>query len=127
MEVKLFIQLYYFLFLQEEQEKDFEDGEVLVETEPIRYELTVIRYNMDRKNIANKEKILGSTLLKNENPYAATIDTMMAYESNYSLYWGQGKAILKGLPTIIRHQNGSLMEEIKWGIPEFEERKDVYK
>jgi hypothetical protein len=65
--------------------------------------------------------------MRNEDMDSAKVDTMIAYDANYSMYWGQGRAILRGLPTIVRLANGTLLEEIKWGIPETEERKDVYR
>lgn len=54
---------------------------------------------------------------------AMNVDTVLAYDSEYSLYWGQGKNTLKGLTTSIRLADGLI--QIKWGIPEQEDRKDV--
>lgn len=72
-------------------------------------------------------KELGSATLKNDqSQYTAKVDTVVAYDNLVSMYWGQGRAMLKGLNTIIRLPNGN-REEIKWGIPFTEERKDVYK
>lgn len=54
------------------------------------------------------------------------METVVAYDFVFSTYWGQGRAMLKGLNTTVRLPNGNL-EEIQWGIKFQEEHKDVYR
>lgn len=98
-----------------------------METEPISYELQNVKYNYNRQKIYKKPKILATTVLRNPGGTPTKVDSALAYDSEYSSYWGQGKAILKGLTTIIRNTNGSILTEIKWGTDEKEERNDVYR
>ncbi|XP_054281994.1 protein unzipped-like isoform X2 [Macrosteles quadrilineatus] len=108
-------------------EKDYHEGEILVESEPTNYEITSMKFTEKRRKESRTLKELGSATLKNDqSQYTAKVDTVVAYDNLVSMYWGQGRAMLKGLNTIIRLPNGN-REEIKWGIPFTEERKDVYK
>nr|CAD7205185.1 unnamed protein product [Timema douglasi] len=112
---------------QNNEEQDFTDGEVLVEIEPVRYELTGLKFNLWRKRLMRRLVTLTNNTLRNgAATVAVNVDMALAYDSEYSLYWGQGKAILKGLPTTVRLANGTLVGEIKWGLPEVEERKDLF-
>lgn len=99
-----------------------------METEPISYELTGLKFNNFRKKVKRHPCILGQAVLKNEaSDGPMQVDTVIAYETNYSMYWGQGKAMLTGLPTIIRPNSTVIRDDIKWGIQETEDHKDVHK
>lgn len=105
----------------------FSDGEVLVETEPIRYELANIKYNEVRRKVQRRPTVLATTILRNEEQRTVTLDSALAYDSEYSSSWGQVRSVLKGLPTTVRNLNGSLLTEIKWGLADNEDRKDVFR
>lgn len=109
------------------QEEEVEDGEILVETEPIRYELAIQSFTLRRKKSQQTTKALGETTLKNSGSSPMKVDAVIGYEEQYSLYWGQGKALLRGLPTTIRLPDGTIFENIQWGVPENEERKNLYR
>jgi hypothetical protein len=114
--------------MQNGDEEEFSDGEVLVETEPVRYELMSLKFDPWRTKVVRKPRVLATSVLSNAGAsFPIRVDSALAYDSEYSLYWGQGKAILKGLPTTVRSANGTLIGDVKWGIPENEERKDVYR
>lgn len=101
---------------------------MLVETEPVRYELTNVILDQRRRRPLRKPQVLASNVLSNAGAtFPVHVDSALAYDSEYSLYWGQGKAILKGLPTSVRFANGTLIGDFKWGIPETEQRKNVYR
>jgi hypothetical protein len=115
-------------FSQNGKAQHFADGEVLVETEPVRYELMSLQFEEWRERVLRKPQVLASTVLSNAAAtFLVHVDSALAYDSEYSVYWGQGKAILKGLPTSVRFANGTLIGDFKWGIPEMEQRKDVYR
>jgi len=78
--------------------------------------------------VVRRREQLATTILRNPDPYRTNkLDSVLAYDSQYSNSWGQVRSILKGLPTTVRNTNGSLYNEMKWGLPENEDRKDVYK
>jgi hypothetical protein len=81
-----------------------------------------------RKRVSRKPRVLASNVLSNAAAaFPFHVDSALAYNSEYSLYWGQGKAILKGLPTSVRFANGTLIGDFKWGISEMEQRENVYR
>lgn len=107
------------MFLQDEKEEEYEDGEVLIETEPIRYELNGIKFNEAKKVVNKSPVVLGEATLANNGNKAGKIDTVIGYDDNTTVYWGQVKAMLKGLRTIIRvSSDANVLEEIEWGIPQ---------
>jgi hypothetical protein len=114
--------------MQNGDKEEFSDGEVLVETEPVSYDLMSLKFDLGRRRVVRKPRVLATSVLSNAGAtFPVRVDSALAYDSEYSLYWGQGKAILKGLPTTVRFANGTLIGDVKWGIPENEERKDVHR
>jgi hypothetical protein len=108
--------------------QEFSDGEVLVETEPVRYELTGLSFELWRRRQVRKPRVLATSVLQNAGAtFPVNVDSALAYDSEYSVYWGQGKAILKGLPTTVRFTNGTLIGDVRWGMSETEKREDVYR
>jgi hypothetical protein len=108
--------------------QEFSDGEVLVEIEPLRYELTGLKFDLWRKRQERTPLVLATTVLSNAGAtFPANVDSILAYESKYSLYWGQGKAILRGLPTTVRFANGTLIGDVRWGMPDTEDRQNVHR
>ena len=98
-----------------------------METEPIRYELNSVKLNTnkirEKKRVA---KVLGSATLKNTGSQPGVIAEAFTYSYNYTQYWGQGHAILKGLDTSITLQNKTKLPDIAWGISETKPRVEVY-
>ncbi|KAK9301088.1 hypothetical protein QLX08_006427 [Tetragonisca angustula] len=102
-------------------------GDVLVETEPIYYDLTRVKLNWPKKRVIKRTPIiLGKTTFANKGPEAANMAQAFTYEYKYSMYWGQGHAILKGLNTSITLTNGTALPKIMWGTKETNNRTDVY-
>ncbi|XP_014283808.1 protein unzipped [Halyomorpha halys] len=115
---------------EEGKEQDFTEGEILIETEPIRYELTNIKFttiNNNKKAVKKQPIDLGKTTLENIQNISGKVDMVIGFDANSSVYWGQGKAMLKGLTTVIRNSTSNHLEEIKWGISEDENRQNVHK
>jgi len=99
-----------------------------VETEPVRYELMGLQFDKWRKRVLKKPRVLASNVLSNAAvPFPVHVESALVYESEYRLYWGRDKAILKGLPTSVRFANGTMIGDFKWGILELEQRKDFYR
>lgn len=110
---------------QTNKELSFEDGEVLVETEPISYEIRSIR--PDRSSPARypkKERVLGEAILKNEENGLQRVDSVISYEYTYSLFWGKGHGLLTGLPFKVFFSNNSQIDG-QWAIPKKEKKVEV--
>lgn len=43
------------------------DGEILVETEPKLYDLTVTDFNYKRQKVSRSHRVLGAAVLRNDN------------------------------------------------------------
>ncbi|XP_066596434.1 protein unzipped isoform X2 [Prorops nasuta] len=103
-----------------------EEGEVLVETEPIRYELLPVKLDWSKKRIVKqKAQIMEEATISNTGFAPAVMAEAFAFNYNYSMYWGQGHAILKGLNTSISLHNGTTLPNIVWGTEERENRTAV--
>lgn len=116
----------YSIVDQNDEQLEYEDGEILVETEPIGYEVTGIKLDYSRKRSNQDSVVLGSVVLKNEygSEEVDRVDAVISYRYNYTLYWGHGHGLLTGLPVVIRLQNGSTLRE-QWGVPKTVEKLDT--
>lgn len=70
--------------------------------------------------------IFDNATIVNNGPEAAKMAKAFTYTYNYSMYWGQGHAILKGLNTSIILMNETTLPQIMWGIKETSTRTDAY-
>lgn len=103
-----------------------ESGQILVETEPFSYALNSVKLNFIKKREKKRERrMLGTATLTNTGSEAGKVDEAFTYSYNYTQYWGQGHAILKGLNTSITLLNKTKLPDIVWGIPESKVQVDV--
>lgn len=117
-----------YFFFKDKQEKEIIIGQLLIESEPVRYELNNVKYTVFRRKVKKEKKLLAFSILRNTEMRPLNVDSALAYNSTYFSYWGQGNAMLKGLDTVIRNATtGKIITEIEWGIEEEEERKDIYR
>ncbi|KAK0082720.1 hypothetical protein PV325_009933 [Microctonus aethiopoides] len=109
-------------------EESVTEGEILVETEPIYYELKSIKSNLVRKRVNKLEpKILGEATISNSRNEPAKLAEAFGYSYKYFSYWGQGHGMIKALNTSITLDNGTRLYDIAWGIDgEPQERTGVY-
>lgn len=116
------------LFLyQDGTEAIAKSGDVLVETEPIHYDLTRVKLTWPKKRVIKRApRILGDATIANNGQEAANMAKAFGYAYKYLVYWGQGHAILKGLNTSITLTNGTVLPKIMWGTLETSNRTDVY-
>lgn len=110
---------------QNNKELSFEDGEILVETEPISYEIKSIRADRSTPSrYPKKDKILGETILKNEEEGLQRVDSVITYEYTYSLIWGRGHGLLTGLPFKVFFPNNTHIDG-RWAMPKTENKVEV--
>ncbi|XP_012176387.1 protein unzipped isoform X1 [Bombus terrestris] len=108
-------------------EETAKDGDVLVETEPTSYDLENVKLNWPKMRVVNRTSLeLDNATIINDGTENATIAKAFGYKYKYSIYWGQGHAILKGLNTLIKLTNGTALSNIMWGTKETSNNTDIY-
>lgn len=107
----------YHLVDEKNNELNYEDGQLLVETEPIAYEFKSIKFKRTGRRFPKKKLALAHTVLKNDETGLQKAESVMDYRYNYFLSWGKGHGILKGLPFSVFLNNGSKIEGM-WGLAE---------
>ncbi|XP_060516606.1 protein unzipped [Cylas formicarius] len=114
----------FHLVEQNNNEISYEDGEILVETEPIAYEFRNIKFLRSSRRFPKKKRVLAHAILKNEEDGLQRVESVMSYNYTYSLNWGKGHGIQVGLPYTVFLPNGSQILG-KWGILEKEEKVET--
>jgi len=114
--------------LQKGEEESAKSGELLVEAEPIRYELGSVKLNWSkRRDIKRVPRILSEATIVNRGAEPANLAEACVYNYKYSVYWGRRHAILNGLSTTITLINGTSLPNITWGTRDDENRTEAYK
>ncbi|KAH8257643.1 hypothetical protein KR038_004246 [Drosophila bunnanda] len=110
--------------IENEREKYYVDGEVLVETEPFRYELRDIK--LDRLRTERRENLteLATRRLENLGDKYSTVETVLSYSFDYKQNWGNHEGVARGLPTKIFEKDVPVPAEINWGLKHGEKRSE---
>ncbi|KAL6260215.1 hypothetical protein P5V15_007750 [Pogonomyrmex californicus] len=116
------------VFVNEDgREESAKSGDLLVETEPIRYELSAVKLNWPKKrDIKRVPRVLSEVTIVNRGAEAANLAEACVYTYKYAVYWGRRHAILNGLSTTITLMNGTSLPNITWGTRDEENRTEVY-
>jgi len=113
---------------QNGKEESAKFGELLVETEPIRYELSAVKLNWYKKrDIKRVPRVLNEATIINREAEPVKLAEACVYKYKYTVYWGRRHAILNGLSTTITLINGTSLPNITWGMRHEENRTEVYK
>ncbi|XP_039481558.1 protein unzipped [Drosophila santomea] len=110
--------------IEAEREKYYDDGEVLVETEPFRYELRDIKLDRLRTDIQENMTELVTRRLENLEDKYSTVETILSYTFNYNQYWGSHEGVARGLPTKIFEKDEAVPAEINWALKHTEKRSE---
>lgn len=110
--------------IESQREKYYDDGEVLVETEPFRYELRDIK--LDRLRTETQENLteLVTRKLENLEDKYSTVETILSYSFDYNQYWGSHEGVARGLPTKIFEKDVSVPAEIYWALKHTERKSE---
>ncbi|KAK2717351.1 protein unzipped-like isoform X2 [Artemia franciscana] len=85
--------------------KETTEGEILVETEPIAYEITDFKYTSGTtklKILVDEEVLLDEATLSNEeSDSTSTVSTIVSYDIPYKVYLAHVRGLVKGLNTTI--------------------------
>lgn len=111
---------------QGDREVEYNDGEILVETEPVRYELRQIKMDKFRTQIQRNTTELASTVLANLETMSNLVETVITYDYDRVEYWGTHDGIARGLETSV-YETGKFPSEINWGLKVTEKVIEVYR
>ncbi|CAG9831397.1 unnamed protein product [Diabrotica balteata] len=114
----------FFVVDQNNIEIPYEDGEILVETEPKSYELKNITYARTNKRHPKKQRILGHAVLKNEETTFQKVESVISFSYHYNLFWGKGHGLSTGLPLLVNLPKGPQLKG-SWALPHEEEKTEV--
>nr|CAI5841631.1 unnamed protein product [Callosobruchus analis] len=102
-----------------------EDGEILVEMEPVSYELKGIRFSKVKRGKHHRTQLeLGHTILKNEEEGLQRVDSVISYTYQYRVEWVKGHGLITGLPITVYAPDGSRLEGVA-NVPKEENRTEV--
>ncbi|CAD7089199.1 unnamed protein product [Hermetia illucens] len=105
-------------------EKEYEDGEILVEIEPVRYELREIKIDKWRTDIKVNQTYLGSAVLSNTDDLPRLVETVISFTYDKVQIWGVHDGVARGLPTKV-YEVGQPVNEIRWGLKDSDKVVDV--
>ncbi|KAH8401048.1 hypothetical protein KR009_002703 [Drosophila setifemur] len=110
--------------IENERERYYDDGEVLVETEPFRYELRDIKLDRIRTDLRENLTELATRRLENLGDKYSTVETVLSYSFDYNQYWGSHDGVARGLPTKIFEKDVAVPAEINWALKHTEVRSE---
>lgn len=106
--------------------EDVAKGQVLVEIEPVMYELTVAKLTTAREKVISRKVLtLGEVTLRNDLLSPMKVESVITFQWQYNSSWGHIKAMLRGLNTTIFLPPPSENEKIQWGIQKVEIRDGI--
>lgn len=107
--------------------QEYEDGEILVEAEPIRYELRDIKKDKWRTQITPNETVLGSVVLSNTGEGSNIVEAAVTYKFSKVIYWGTVEGVGRGLPTeVFENAKSSPVTLVKgWGLKDITPIEEV--
>lgn len=86
--------------------QEHKDGEILAELIPARYELREIKKDKWRTTNTTNATVLGTAVLSNTAEYSNTVETVITYDFNRTIYWATVEGLMRGLPTNV-YDNGA--------------------
>lgn len=120
-----YFQTFFFIL---ENFQEYEDGEVLVEHEPIRYELRDIKKDKIRLSLHPDPRVLGSRVLANGEDHSMNVESVIDYTYDKIIYWGTIEGVARGLPTEV-YENPKLppvnLGPTGWGFKINETKTEV--
>ncbi|ALC42815.1 uzip [Drosophila busckii] len=111
--------------MEQQEERNYDEGEVLIETEPVRYELRDIKLDRLRTLIRDNLTELATGQLENLGDTYNTMEKVMSYSFDQLQYWGSHEGVARGLPTKIYEKDASTPSEINWALKRGEKRPET--
>ncbi|XP_014205059.1 protein unzipped [Copidosoma floridanum] len=109
------------------EEGSASEGQLLVEIEPISYELRDFELVRTKSRVVKREmRDLARVTIGNTGTEPSTMAEALAYSYTHVIYLGQGHAMLQGLNTSVTARNNHKLLDMKWGIKIRENRTGVH-
>ncbi|XP_055908239.1 protein unzipped isoform X2 [Eupeodes corollae] len=102
--------------VEDQNEREYDDGEVLIEVEPIRYELKDIVLDKIRTDEQINTTALAHGILRNTYDTSNQIETVLSYSYDHAQYWGTHEGTARGLATKIYEKGSTTPTEINWSL-----------
>lgn len=105
---------------------EVEGGDILVETEPVRYELKVDDYEQDARRTSSRKVLSSSSIFRflEGQEVMARMQKMLSYTYSKSHYFGQIRGTMKGLPARISLPTGETRSMV-WGMPDLIKQEET--
>ncbi|KAG5681126.1 hypothetical protein PVAND_010586 [Polypedilum vanderplanki] len=97
------------------EERIFEDGEILVAIEAVRYELHDMKFKRLKLQEKKERKLLGQTILKNEGDEEIDVKAVIGYEYEIERNLGTHEGIARSINTTVFVTNRDTFNFL-WGI-----------
>lgn len=98
---------------------------MLIELDPVRYEMQDINVDRIRRSIQRNHTILGTATLSNNGELSSSlVETVITYKFNRVRYWGKLVGVAYGLPTDI-YETGKAPVQISMGVKDVSEQEEV--
>ncbi|XP_075165667.1 beta-pore-forming protein unzipped [Haematobia irritans] len=111
--------------MEGDRQQDYDEGEVLIETEPFRYELKDIEIKTNQMTTAVNVTELASGILANKIDKYILVETVLSYEYDYKQYWGTHEGVARGLPTKVFENATESPAEIRWALKSVDKRMET--
>ena len=106
-----------FKFYTEHDIDDTNDGDVLIEVEPVRYELRLDTFAKRAKSSSERRVLASASIFRFQEgrEEVARMQKMLSYSYEKSLYLGQMRGVIKGLPVKVHLPSGE-RKSLSWGV-----------
>jgi hypothetical protein len=108
-----------FKFYTEHDIEDTNEGDVLIEVEPVRYELLVDKFAKKAKSSSERKVLASASIFRFQEgrEEVARMQKMLSYSYEKSLYLGQMRGVIKGLSVRLQLPTGE-KKSLAWGVAE---------
>lgn len=96
-------------------EHSFVEGEILTATEPLRYELSGIKFSTIKLRQKINRTLLGQTILRNDGEEEVDVTAVIGYEFDVDRYFGNHDGIARSVQTTAFMSKNEQVEFF-WGI-----------
>ena len=102
------------------------NGDVLVEIEPVRYELKMERFVKDSKRTSARKILASSSIFRFQEgrESEARMQKMLSYSYAKTQYFGQVKGAIKGLPVTVHLPTGEV-KNLLWGMKDTNKQSET--
>ena len=105
---------------------EVDNGDILVELEPVRYELKLDEFDKDAKRTSARKVLASSSIFRfmEGKETTARMQKMLTYTYQKSRYFGQVKGTIKGLPARISLPSGEV-KSMMWGMEDLNQQEET--